>query len=110
MPLKSKSSELTAALSLERLLKRFSLRPLEGRRRDAGRIRRFERMIMVRFWRSVCTVPCQGQRVGTSRDEMGCGLSYPGGQVGRPRLEYGVCPRLYIRCQTRRGMHQGLPQ
>ena len=46
---KSKSSELTAESSLERSLKRLSLRPLKRSRRDVGRIRRFKKRIRVRF-------------------------------------------------------------
>jgi len=71
---KSKSSELTAESSLERSLKRFSLRPLERSRRDAGRIRRFERRIRVRFWRSA---PCQGQRVMSGRSSLSFLPSWP---------------------------------
>ncbi len=51
---RSKSSEFTAELSLDKSLKRFLLLPLERSRREARRLCNAERRSRATFWTSVC--------------------------------------------------------
>lgn len=48
----SKSSELTAELSLDRSLKRFLPLPMEASRREARKLCSAKRISMARFWTS----------------------------------------------------------
>lgn len=86
MRLRSKWSELTAGLSLDRSLKRFLLRPAERSRREARRLCSAKRRSRARFWSSE-----NGQRgrLGTKL----CCLSYLRGQAALARLRGKRCLR-----------------